>query len=145
VQRTTLYEDYLSWCEQVYLAPYRDSEYFRLYPQMVPKPDEEIIFYSSLYPWIYLVGKKKQVRSYLVDTKEAFEGQWYETKKMKYFVRLCSWEDHVAAFELYTGHDITQPYEFDPSKAESVAIARKRYADRMQETREKMEAGAGGD
>lgn len=135
VNRHTLYVDYINWHEEVYLAGFRDSEYFKD-PERLPKPAEELVFFNTMYPWLYLVGKKQQVRTYLVDHEFLYEGQWHTGKKHTYFVRLCAWEHHVALYELLTGHSIglESPY-YDEDRARVVADARSAYLEQIAQNR----------
>lgn len=104
-----MYQDYCYWHEDVFLVPYRGVLFFE---NDLPKPVDEMTFHVSIAPWIYLLGKDVQVRSYLVPHRYYFEGKYHQGKKRRYFVRLCYWETHVAAFETYTGVPVTGNVKF---------------------------------
>lgn len=103
VHRETMYEDYLAWYGEEYLKPYVESGYYADCPDQLPQAVNELGFFTTIAPWVYIVGRKEQVRAYKVKGQDHYEGEWYETYKNKYFVRLCTWEQHIAAFELDTG------------------------------------------
>lgn len=112
VCRTVLYQDYLYWHEDRFVKPYVGVAFFEASPDSVPKPADELTFYVTMAPWLYLLGKDIQQRSYLVPYRIMYEGAWRQGKKRRYFVRLCYWETHVAAFEMYTGVPIAGNVKF---------------------------------
>jgi hypothetical protein len=144
VARSALFEDYLIWHEEAYLVPFRAVDYYQSNPDRLPAPADELGFFSTIAPWLYLVGKKQQVRTYLVPVQEFYDGEWYETKKNKYFVRLCTWEQHVAGFEMITGVPLDMQTEYyHPERARTVADAQTEYHRQIAENREVMEAAMG--
>ncbi len=103
VARAALYEDYRVWFRQSYLKQFVGIKgYFGVGDQL-PQPDSELSFYVAMAPWLYLVSKEEQVRSYVVPVREHLDGRWWTLKKHRNFVRLCRHEQHVAVFEMLTG------------------------------------------
>lgn len=133
VARQTLLQDYNAWFADVYLPQFTGVPYYMDYPDQLPKPADDLGFFTQIAPFLYIVDKKQQTRSYLVNIKEPFEGRWLELKTHRNFVRLCEWEEHVAAFRIQTGQDIgaTQTIHFDSiiRVAGAVRIAKKRIAE----------------
>jgi len=124
IARAVLLEDYTAWHKEVYLKPYGDVSFFRDNPKKLPRPLGQLEFFSTISPWLYVRGKKEQVRAYLVPHKVCVEGRWVSTLKNRYFVRLCPWEAHVAAFHVNTGMDVNEtPLPFDPIAASLAASA----------------------
>lgn len=101
VCRDILYKDYLWWFDNNFLKAYRGVAFFDA--DNMPKPEEQLGFFCAMSPMLYLVGKDVQVRNYQVPIQVQHEGRWTQVRKWRYFVRLCDWETHVAAFELHTG------------------------------------------
>lgn len=99
IARSALYEDYQQWHKDQFLALYRGISW----AGPMPKPVEELIFFSTMAQWLYIVGKDAQVRTYLVPHSHLYEGEWVHGKKNRYFIRLLDWEYHAAQFELTTG------------------------------------------
>lgn len=129
--RSAMYADYLEWFKRVYLPPFEGQPYYANSPDRLPEPADELNFYVTLSPWVYLLGKKAHVRMRNVSHRVCVEGRWIETKASRYFVRLCEWEDHVAAFELKTGIRLgIPPPLFDSGRAKTVAEAGLRYSTR---------------
>lgn len=128
VARAILFDDYVAWFTDVYLEPYRKSDQYKDFPEIMPRPCDELTFYSTISPWVYIVGKKQQVRTYLVPTRVHHKGDWRNLKINKYFIRLCAWEAHVAAFELNVGIDIgmirTDTYYLDRHQVVANAITK---------------------
>lgn len=101
VCRDVLYRDYLWWFEETFLKAYRGVAFFD--DENMPKPEDALTFFCGMSPLLYLAGKDVQVRNYQVPVSVRHEGKWIKVRKWRYFVRLCDWETHVAAFELATG------------------------------------------
>jgi len=99
ISRSALYEDYCRWHKDQFLQLYRGIAW----SGPMPKPAEELIFFSTMSPWLYVVGKDEQVRTYLVPHSEKYEGEWVHCKKNRYFIRLLDWQYHAVQFELTTG------------------------------------------
>jgi hypothetical protein len=132
VARQTLLLDYQAWFTEVYLPPFASVQYYQDFPDQLPVAADDLAFFTTIAPFIYIVGKKQQTRSYLVDKREPYQGRWIEIKSYRNFVRLCEWEDHVAAFRLQTGQEVTAttPVHYDSITrvAGAVKIATKRIA-----------------
>jgi hypothetical protein len=103
VAKQALRLDYLAWFEQVYLPPYLDSGYYVDTPQALPQRLDDLHFFTALSPFIHIIGREEQTRTYRVRTRKQHEGRWLVVKANRNFVRLCEWREHVAAFELATG------------------------------------------
>lgn len=103
VARATLYEDYRVWFRESYLKQFADIEGCYGVRDRLPQPDSELSFYVAMAPWLYIVSKEEQVRSYVVPVREHLDGRWWTLKKHRNFVRLCRHEQHVAVFEMLTG------------------------------------------
>ena len=112
VARSALYTDYKLWFDQIFLAPYRETPYYQQNESRLPAPVPEVVFFSTMTPWLYIVGKKEQVRTYMVPFNRRHKDGFIMGKKNTYFVRLCGWVYHVAAFEQNTGTEIgvNSPY-----------------------------------
>ncbi len=106
VAKQALRLDYKAWFEQVYLPPYLDSGFYQDTPQALPQPLDDLHFFVALAPFIHLIGREEQTRTYKVRVQKKFEGRWVSVKANRNFVRLCEWREHVAAFELATGLSI---------------------------------------
>jgi hypothetical protein len=118
VCRASLLDDYGKWHDQVFLEPYRKFEYYRNNPDALPKPADQLAFFTTLAPWIYVVGKKQQTRNYTCDVQELSNGQYITVQKGRYFVRLAELRFHIAAFEQQTCSRISDPsVYFDPDRA----------------------------
>lgn len=105
VARSTLYEDYCIWHREAYLPQFVNMPHYLEHPEDLPVRADELGFYATLGPWLYVVGKARQVRSYAVQERVFQLGAWHEVRRKRNFVRLCSIEVHRAAFQLYTGQD----------------------------------------
>jgi hypothetical protein len=97
IARYALYQDYCIWHREQFLPLYKGVEC------PTPKPADELIFYSTMAEWLYIVGKEQQVRTYLVTHSSYYEGEWVRGRKHRYFIRLLDWAYHAAQFELTTG------------------------------------------
>lgn len=119
VCRAVIYEDYLIWHSEVMLAPYRGVAYYDENPDARPAPLNLIPFFTEISPFIYLVGKDSQVRSYpSIVVHQDDEGNPVRSRKFKYFVRLCEWEAHSLAFEKKTGIVLSKNLAFfDPTRS----------------------------
>lgn len=103
VAKQALRQDYLTWFAEVYLPPFMDSGHYRDCPEALPEPMDELHFFTALSPFIHLVGREAQTRSYRVKELRRHEDRWVPIRVFRNFVRLCEWAEHVAAFELATG------------------------------------------
>jgi len=104
--RSAMYSDYCRWHRASYLPDFQDEPYYVEHPEDLPSPADELGFFSTLGPWLYVVGKSRQVRSYAVVERVFQAGEWHDVRRKRYFVRLCGIEVHRAAFELYTGSEL---------------------------------------
>lgn len=146
VARSALLEDYLLWHEEKLLEPYRQSPMYADHPAMMPKPVDEMGFYNSLAPLIYVIGKHQQVRNYKVTIQRQFEGKWQSGTQRRYFVRLATWEEHVASFELQTGIEVHGNVIYlDVAKAQMLMKARTEWQEETDGNRKRMETSMGRD
>lgn len=119
VCRDVLYRDYVIWHNEVFISPYRAVPYFK---GKLPEAVDSLTFFSAMAPYLYIAGKDVQVRNYLVPCIHEHEGRKVVGKKWRYFVRLCEWETHVAAFELLSGVSIAGNVRFfEAEKAKRMA------------------------
>lgn len=119
VVRDVLYQDYCIWFEQKFLEAYRQVLFFQ---EHLPKPVDAYTFFCTMAPWLYLLGQDVQVRHYQVPRRQMYEGKWVTTKRYRYFVRMCEWSTHVAAFEMYAGVKVMAEVEFfEAVKAQKLA------------------------
>lgn len=109
VAKQAMFEDYLVWFDQVYLPPFQEAEFYQDFPDQLPKPADQLEFFTTMSPFVHVLGRKQQTRSYFVPKVTGHEGRWITVKVYRNFVRLCEWEDHVAQFELLTGSDTEAP------------------------------------
>lgn len=107
VARQALYADYLCWHDEVYLLPLRDVPFFQDFPERLPEPANELRFFTTLLPFMYVFDRSYHNRNYMVQTSRQFEGRWITVKANRYFYRLVEWEAHVAAYKLETGTEIS--------------------------------------
>lgn len=103
VLRSALYEDYCRWFEDEYLDNFRAAGLYRDNPNLLPKPQSTLAFYSGLVPFLYLMGKRKDTKVYWVRSQETYEGAYVTIRRRHYFIRLYSLKKHVEAYELHTG------------------------------------------
>jgi hypothetical protein len=103
VAKQALRQDYVAWFEQEYLPQFTASGFYAECPEALPEPLDDLHFFTAIGPFLYLVGREAQTRSYRVREQKRFEGRWMPIRVMRNFVRLCEWHEHVAAFELATG------------------------------------------
>jgi len=110
VAKQALLLDYKAWFEETYLPPYLESAFFRDFPEQLPKPASDLDFFVTMSPFLHVVGRAQQTRAYNVPQKKMWEGKWVSVKVHRNFVRLCTWQEHVAAFELqtHTSLDVAQ-------------------------------------
>lgn len=121
VARSTMYEDYKCWHYFQYCVPYTE------HCDDIPSPVDEMGFFAATAPWLYVIGRKQQVRTYSVGECN------------RYFIRLSEWEVHVAAFELNSGLRIAVPsVYFDAAKVGLVTLARAEYLAEVAERRSLM-------
>lgn len=139
VARQALFEDYKIWFEDSYLPPYKTAGYYADFPDNLPRPTDELGFFTTIAPFLYIVGKKQQVRAYYVPQKQLYEDRYVTIKVNRYFVRLCEWEAHIAQFELLTGMDAHSILpSFDPDNAKTVARAISSAIRRIKANRQKL-------
>lgn len=101
--RSKLYLDYVVWHQAEIVPQYSELEYYKSFPEAIPQPVDEYVFYNTLSPWIYVVGKDKQVSNYRIAMQEMFNGHPITVKRYVYFVKLASLQAHTLAFELNSG------------------------------------------
>lgn len=106
VCRQALYQDYERWFKEVYAPQFDRLRIYSDYPELRPQPDQQLVFFATMSPWLYILGKENMERSYSVDVERSYEGEWYKTKSRRYFIRLAPWIDHARAFYVTTGHPI---------------------------------------
>jgi|GEM_PF-5434519 len=105
VATQALWNDYLAWHEDVYLAPFRASPYFQDFPDQLPKAADEAEFWHTFAPYLYISGSSKmQKRGYYVWDQQKHLDDWVRVKAHRNFVRLGTWEEHLAAFSMLTGN-----------------------------------------
>ena len=128
VARGALYQDYENWFNIEFLSPYKDARTEKL---DLPKPDDQLTFFATLGPVIYLAGKEKQVKVCQVPVPAHHEGRWVTVKKSRYFIRLFSLDTHIAAYETVTGNRVHTPSEaFNKQRAEIIAQQVRDYLSR---------------
>lgn len=137
VARSAIYEDYCVWHRLAYLPTFADVEHYKNFPEDLPERADELGFFSTIGPWLYMVGKQRQVRSYSVDEPVHQFGAWHEAKKKRYFVRLCSLAAHRAAFALYTG-SVVETQVSDEELIRVVTEAQTESRDRIERNRASM-------
>lgn len=103
VARSAMYADYAIWHREKYLPEFQEQPHYQRYPEDLPRAADELGFFSTIGPWLYVLGKSKQVRSYSIIERVHQSNVWHDVPKKRYFVRLCGLPVHIAAFELYTG------------------------------------------
>jgi len=104
VAKQALWKDYCAWFEDVYLLPFRSSPYFVDFPDQLPVPCTEVEFWHTMSPYLYISGiPKMQTRGYFVWTQKKHMGEWIRSKAHRNFIRLGTWEEHLAQFALLTG------------------------------------------
>ena len=139
IVRQAMFADYLAWHEDAFLAPYRNMPFYEDREDKLPKAVDELAFFTTMAPWVYIVGKKQQVRAYAVPTQKWHESEWVKCKVNKYFIRLCEWEDHVAVFELLTGLRVSEDAVFfDVERAKRVSEVVEAHLERIKNNREKL-------
>lgn len=135
VNRIALYDDYCIWFRQAYLPEFQSQEHYTKFPEDLPRRADELNFFATIGPWVYVVGKQQQVRSYVVMEKEHQDGAWFEVRKKRYFIRFCSIEAHRAAFQLFAGMSLGAVELFDVDLAKVVAEAQVECRDRITKNR----------
>lgn len=139
IARSALFDDYTLWHQDEYLRPYREAEYYVANPDRIPQPVDELTFYATMGPWLYIVDKQRQVRTYLVPVQQFYEDHWIEVKKNRYFIRLCEHTAHEAAFEIATALPPSAPVAYySPSLTQELEAAREVYMKRINANREAM-------
>lgn len=121
VCRSDLYHDYVSWYNNEVKPVYQAMPVYQENPQAIPPADAEFIFFATMSPWLYVMGKKRQVKSYYVDQQEHVDGSWVNTKVRRYFIRLGSYQEHLDAFESITGLKVSQVVPLDIDRADKMA------------------------
>lgn len=94
--------DYQAWFEDVYLVPYRESAYFKDFPDQMPKPESEGGFWSQFGPMVY-INRKTQRRGYFVWGQKKYEDEWVKVKVYRSFIRMASHKECLAQLELILG------------------------------------------
>jgi hypothetical protein len=123
--RQALVEDYRDWHERFYLKPYREVPYYEANPDKLPQVVSDFEFFSTMVPYLYVIGKDRQVRTYQVPCKKMYDGRWMTVRVTRYFVRFAEWKEHVAAFETSTGmHIEANVLYFEEEKAKLLSNAR---------------------
>lgn len=118
VSRSSLFDDYKRWHDEVYLAPYKQFEFYQINPEQMPSPADQLNFFTTMAPWLYIVSKQQQTRNYACDTQVQVGGVWITQSKGRYFVRLAELKFHRAYFENITGGKVADPsLYFDPQQA----------------------------
>ena len=105
VARQALVQDYVEWFKDVYLRSY-DTPYYVENPDRKPQHANDLEFFSTMAPFLYVVGREIQTRGYLVKIRERYQGEWITVSRRRNFVRLCTWEEHVAAFQMQVGEQL---------------------------------------
>ncbi len=95
--------DYRAWFDEIYLAPFKSNGYYQDFPDRLPVCGTDLEFFTAIGPFLHVIGKAQQTRSYKVHEFRPYEGRQVKIKVSRNFVRLARWEDHVAAYELLTG------------------------------------------
>lgn len=133
VSKQALLQDYMAWFDEVYIKPFLDTPFYQDCPEQLPKAATELEFFTTMSPFIHLVGRDQQIRSYPVHEQRFFEEKWVTVKVRRNFVRLCNLKEHVASFELQTGNSINEgaPARSDVERAEIVADAVKTTVDKI--------------
>ncbi len=140
VQRTTLFKDYQTWHEEVYLAAYKGVEYYQESPDRMPMVATELEFFNIIRPFVYLHGRNTQVRSIKIPEQVHYQGRWVELRKYKYFIKLCPLAEHCAAFELYTGMSLSTDVKYyEEEKAKILALAADAEEKKAEDRRKAME------
>ena len=145
VARSALYEDYRVWFRESYLKQFANIKGYHEVRDRLPQPDSELSFYVAMAPWLYLVSKKEQVRSYVVPVREHLDGRWWTLKKHRNFVRLCRHEQHVAIFEMSTGLVVYDALAnvSNKEKLEVVNKAREDFREELKNNKEIMDEQMG--
>lgn len=142
VCRAVMYQDYLFWHQDVFLNAYRGVPFFDISPEEMPQPEDDLTFFCTMSPFMYLISKDVQVRNYRVPYQYRFEGRWIKGKRLRYFIRLCEWETHVAAFEMYTGLNISGNIKFfDVEKAKRLSAEIANYKIKISEATKPIAGG----
>lgn len=143
VAKQAMYLDYLAWFERVYLPPFQQTPFYQDQPVLLPAPARELDFFVTMSPFIHVVHRDKQTRSYLVREQRQHNGRWLEARVRKNFVRLCEWKEHVAVFELQTGMLIDGGLFAGANfeAIETVAEGTRVVIDRIADNRERMAIG----
>lgn len=99
VARYTLYDDYRGWFaeQNAILWPHLEED-------QRPKCPNELAFFTTLGPYLYVRDKNQMTRTYFVSMPVLFEGKTRMVKKRRYFIRLAPYEEHVDAYLRQTGH-----------------------------------------
>jgi hypothetical protein len=108
VAKQALFLDYQAWFDECYLVPYRETSYYQD-GAALPEPAGELDFFITMSPFLHVVGRAQQTRSYFVREPQLHEGEFVMVKAKRNFVRLLTWNEHVAQFELVTGIHIDTP------------------------------------
>lgn len=99
VARQALWKDYGLWADGQLKAAWSEMTT----EERVAQVPNELHFFSTLAPYLYVDNKRRMVKNYSVKTFVLFEGNQVEVRKRRYFVRLAPWKDHMEAFLRQTG------------------------------------------
>ena len=135
VSRTALYNDYLLWHKDVFLKNYMGVGYYKDNPHRIPLAAPQLEFFSTLGPCLYVIGNERQVRAYKVYEEVHYEGKWIKIAKNRYFIRLCAWTEHCAAYELLTGVKLSVSLSFFPIQARQISNAQDREEEETRKRR----------
>lgn len=105
VARQALYLDYQSWYIKTILPQY-NTPYYRDHPEKIPLYASELVFFSTMTPYLYIYDKETQVKNYHVKESRKFEGKWVTVKVRRYFIKLGSFQEHLEAFKRETGQTL---------------------------------------
>lgn len=115
ISKQVLYNDYATWFDKVFLLPYKEVPYYVDNPGALPKADDQHTFFTTMGPFLYIIGQSQQDRTYTVMHVTESGLQLITQQKRHNFIRLCPIEAHAAVFEARTGMKVSSPrVRFDP-------------------------------
>lgn len=139
VAKQGLYQDYCIWHRDEMVPTYHDVPYFRDNEDQIPVAAAELFFFTTIAPFLYIVDSKVQTRSYQVNDMVIHEGEAVHVKKGRNFVRLCTLEEHRAAYVIQTGSPVKEMIDtYDPEKYRLMGEAIDRVRTVTDERREAM-------
>lgn len=105
VARQALFMDYCEWFEREYRPRVLRAPEGHYFAELEPQPMSEAAFFAAMAPWLYVEGKKQQVRAYVVDVDKWLpeRAEWVGCRQRRYFVRLAPHSVHAEAFFRSTG------------------------------------------